>query len=153
MIVFKKNSDKYACFNNSYEAPVMYDCITYKSSEAALQAQKTFEITERMEFAKLSADEARKKGKSIKLRDDWQDIKYDVMCNILYVKFKQNKGLMDILLETGSEPLVADMSHIHDMEWGTCFCRKHGGKGKNLLGKALEEVRSKLAIDNILGKD
>ena len=70
-----------------------------------------------------------------KFRDQ---VKYDVMIKALQAKFSQHKDLKDILLGTGNKTLVEDAKY--DNVWGV----GSDGKGQNLLGKALMQVRGEL---------
>jgi len=64
-------------------------------------------------------------------------VKLDVMRTGLLEKFRQHPELLDILLSTGDLPIHEDSRT--DSEWGWA-----GGKGKDLLGKALVSVRREL---------
>lgn len=67
------------------------------------------------------------------------------MVEVLQAKFSQNPDLQEILKGTGEEELVENTTGWHDNIWGNCECEKCVGKpGKNLLGKALMEVRKGL---------
>ena len=72
---------KYFFLSNFYESPVIYDGITYLNNEAAFQAQKTLTNKERLAFAMLNPSQAKKLGRSVSLRPDWEDIKIDIMYN------------------------------------------------------------------------
>ena len=71
------------------------------------------------------------------VRADWDEVKEDVMKRALRVKF-QDKELGIKLMNSGQRPLVYD--DCYDPYWGS----GRGGKGKNRLGKLLEEVREEL---------
>lgn len=81
----------------------------------------------------------------VKIRDDWDDVKDDVMRLIVFEKFSQNDNLRKILLETGNKRLF---EHTHrDAYWGDGHPIKDPsvhGNGKNMLGIILEETREKL---------
>ena len=81
-------------------------------------------------------------GRKVQLRHDWEEVKYRLMVDICYAKFTQNPELKEILLSTGDETLVENTTGWHDNIWGNCECPRCINKeGKNLLGKALMEVR------------
>lgn len=142
MIKFSKTDDKYGCFSNFYKCKIIYDGLEYKSSEAAWQAQKTLDVNEREQFCNYTAYQSKKLGRSVKLRSDWESVKYNLMIDVCYAKFNQNTDLKEILLSTGDEELVENTTGWHDNIWGNCECPRCINKvGQNLLGKALMEVR------------
>jgi ribA/ribD-fused uncharacterized protein len=92
--------------------------------------------------------DVKKLGRKIKNfdEDDWSKVRYKVMKKGLKYKFKQNPKLMKKLLSTGDKLLVE--ASPYDKVWGvglTAAQVKRGEKfnGKNLLGKALMEIRAK----------
>lgn len=145
MIKFKKKDPDYACFSNFYPCNIEYGGITYNNSEAAWQSLKTLDIDERRSFSECTGGSAKKKGRKVKLREDWEDIKYNLMVDICYAKFAQNEDIKDILIGTGDEEIIENTTAWHDNIWGNCECPRCINKpGKNLLGKALMTVREKI---------
>ena len=145
VIKFTKLSAKYGVLSNFYPCNVTFDGLTYPSSESAWQAQKTLNLSERKKFTECSASVAKKMGRSVNLRSDWESIKYQLMVDVCYAKFSQNIGLAKVLLSTGDAELVENTTAWHDNIWGNCECVKCCSViGQNLLGKALMEVRAKL---------
>jgi ribA/ribD-fused uncharacterized protein len=77
----------------------------------------------------------------------WEDISYNVMLEGLYAKFSV-EGLKQVLLDTG-DAFIEECAP-YDEFWGTglsCDEALNGekvAKGKNNLGKALMETRSKI---------
>lgn len=131
-----KFRDEYYFLSNFYEVPVTYENITYQNNEAAFQAQKTLDENKRKNFAFLSPDAAKKYGRKVRLRSDWEEIKFNIMYEICRAKFTQNPDLAQKLLATGDEELV-EGNDWSDMIWG-----KVNGKGQNNLGKILMRIRS-----------
>ena len=84
---------KYFFLSNFYQAPVCIDGIMYRNNEAAFQSMKTTDLEKRKEFVNLDPSEAKRKGRKIKLRSDWEQIKYDAMYIICFAKFYQNLEL------------------------------------------------------------
>lgn len=147
-IYFQKTSNLYGCFSNFFPCTVDFDGLTYRSSEAAWQAQKTLDPVIRKKFTGLSASESKRLGRQVALRSDWEDVKYQLMVDVCYAKFSQNKGMAVNLLSTGENELVENTTGWHDNIWGSCFCsRCRNIDGRNLLGKALMEVREKLRAE------
>lgn len=132
---------KYEFLSNFYECEVEYDGLTYGSSEAAYQAQKAKDPAMRACFTELSPDEAKRLGKMVELRDDWDDIKDKVMRSILMAKFEQHPDLADKLRDTDGCTLV-EGNWWHDNFWGNCQCSECADiVGQNRLGRNLMLVR------------
>ncbi len=149
MISFSLVNRKNGWLSNFYPCTVVYEGLTYKSSEAAYQAAKTLNQEERLKFTEYDAKTAKKKGKRLKIREDWEDIKYKVMVDVDMSKFTQNEDLREKLLATGTETLFENTTRWHDNTWGCCNCEKCKDiVGMNLLGKALEEVRENLRSES-----
>lgn len=86
---------------------------------------------------------AKRLGRQVQLREGWEDIKIAVMRRALRVKFADGTPLARALLATGSAPLI-EGNDYHDIVWGVCTCRAHGGRGLNYLGLLLQRVREEL---------
>lgn len=129
--------------SNFYDAPVEYDGILYLNNEAAFQAQKCSTKEERYAFAYLSAVKAKRKGRQVKLRDDWDRVKVGLMEEIVWAKFRQNPHLAKRLLATG-DAILAERNDWHDAFWGIDSTT---GKGENHLGIILMKIREKLKSD------
>lgn len=129
---------EYYFLSNFYDASVIYEGIMYKNSEAAFQAQKTLDINERMKFANLSPSDAKKLGRRVTLRADWDDVKYLIMQNIVDAKFNQHPMLAKSLIATENEHLE-EGNTWGDKIWGTV-----NGVGSNWLGMILMNTRERL---------
>ena len=67
------------------------------------------------------------------------------MVAVCYAKFSQNEDIKQVLLSTGNTEIVENTTGWHDNIWGNCECEICKEKpGKNLLEKALMEVREQL---------
>lgn len=139
--------DAYAFLSNFYDVPVEYNGLCFCNSEAAFQAQKTVDETERVQFTNLDASNAKRLGRIISLRDDWERVKIQVMYEVCYAKFIQNPRLAKWLIETGDEILV-EGNTWNDKFWGVC-----NGEGANNLGKILMAIRTELSFDAPKVKD
>lgn len=124
--------------SNFYETQITYEGITYPSVENAYQAAKTISQEERLKFVNITAKEAKSFGKKITLRDDWEQIKIQVMWNLIYEKFTRNRKLLSSLLLTG-DTQIEETNWWGDRFWGVCK-----GEGENHLGKLLMKLREKL---------
>jgi len=129
-------------FSNYYPAPTVYEGIAYSTSEAAFQSAKTLDADARRAFINIDPGKAKRDGRSLNLRPDWEQVKYRVMLDVLSSKF-QDPVLRQMLLDTGDRLIIEDTTGWHDNEWGDCHCEKcRHVTGRNMLGKALMEIRS-----------
>lgn len=129
---------KYAFLSNFYEAPVEYDGLKFKNSEAAYQAQKCESYEQRKQFQEMDPSRAKRKGRHVILRHNWDKIKITEMLEIVRCKFQQNEDLKERLLATGD-------AHLEEgNDWGDTIWGTVNGKGQNNLGKILMQVREEL---------
>ena len=129
----------YFFLSNFYETPVKYEGLTYPSSEAAFQAAKCLDPKARKIFQTMTPKQAKQFGRRVSLRPDWEEIKLQVMAEILKNKF-ENKILRTQLLATDTANLV-EGNYWHDTFWGVDLTT---GKGQNHLGKLLMNLRKNL---------
>lgn len=135
--------NEYYFLSNFYNCPVLYNGKQYMSSEAAFQAQKSLDDAVQWSFTGLSARDARTKGKTVSLRPDWEEVKDEIMSEILESKFS-NPDLKEKLLETG-DAYLEETNTWHDNYWGNCICNKCKDiPGGNMLGKTLMNLREKI---------
>ena len=73
-------------------------------------------------------------------REDWGDVKDEVMYSALEAKFTQHPDLTELLYATGKAYLV---EHTRgDKYWADGGDGGSGEKGKNMLGKLLVKLRN-----------
>ena len=118
--------------------------IMYPTVEHYFQAMKTLNSGIRMDIARESTPgKAKRAGRQVVLRPDWEDVKLDVMKGALRLKFR-DYGLRTKLLATGDEYLE-EGNTWHDNFWGVCHCIDCQDKmAHNHLGKLLMEVRDEI---------
>lgn len=135
---------EWAFLSNFYESEIEFDGITYPTNEHFFQAMKTLDEEERRAIANCrTPGQAKRMGRRVALRPDWENMKEDIMFLGLCLKFSDEQ-LADWLLETGDEELVEGTTW-HDNEWGNCTCPKCANiPGKNKLGKLLMRARAML---------
>ena len=139
---------EYEFLSNFYHSPFTHDGITYPTNEHFFQAMKTLDIETRKAIAAAPTPGAAKRmGRHVALRPDWEKIKVDVMRLGLILKFTDAE-LAEKLIATGDEELV-EGNWWHDNTWGNCHCTECSRKGgRNLLGMLLMEVRKELQYQN-----
>lgn len=124
----------YYFLSNFYERGFLFDGLYYQNAEAAFQAQK--DPARRDEFLFLRPFDAKSLGRRVRLRPDWEEVKIDVMREVLRAKFDQLPDLKEKLLATGNRILVEGNNH-GDTTWGQV-----NGKGSNYLGRLLMGLRT-----------
>lgn len=118
---------------------VWFDGHIYSSVEHAYQAAKTLDDKERVGIRHIpTPNQAKKLGRKVTIRSDWEDIKVDIMRELLKEKFAQ-KPERDILISTGNEELI-EGNWWGDRFWG----QSPLGNGKNWLGTLLMEIREQI---------
>ena len=130
--------DEYFFLSNFYDSTVTYNGLTYQNREAAFQAQKCQFLHERIPFTKMNPSEAKKAGRKVVLRKDWETVKINIMAQIVKAKFEQNEELAIKLLNTG-DAYLEEGNNWGDHIWGTV-----NGQGANYLGYILMGVRDHL---------
>lgn len=143
----KEFRGEYFFLSNFYEAPVRYDGIKFLNNESAFQAMKCENREDRLNFAMLDPSSAKRKGRRVQLRKDWEDIKEQCMYDIVLAKFSQNHDLKTRLLAT-KNAYLEEGNTWGDREWGTV-----NGVGKNKLGKILMRVREVLKEESVEEKN
>ena len=132
---------QWAFLSNFHNSEIEFEGITYPTNEHFFQAMKTFDIDERRAISNcVTPGQAKRMGRRVALRPDWEQVKINVMYMGLSKKFT-DEHLADLLLKTGDEYLEEGTTW-HDNEWGNCSCPKcQNIEGKNLLGQLLMKVR------------
>ena len=139
---------KYAFLSNFFYAPFVYDGIIYPTNEHFFQAMKTLDQEKRKQIAEAKTPGAAKRmGRQVQLREDWEQVKYTAMRVGVERKFDAHPGLAKKLIATGDAILIEGNSW-HDNTWGSCLCPKCADiAGKNWLGEILMERRKELVSD------
>lgn len=130
--------------SNFYIADFVWNGVLWPCSELAYQAAKATTREDYISFLQMTPGQAKRFGRQIKVRSDWEEVKYGIMHDIVLEKFRQNPELAAKLLATGYAHLEEGNNH-GDQIWGVCPPRS--SQGSNLLGKILMEVREELRSD------
>ena len=131
-MIFRNN---YYFLSNMFPCRINYNGKTYKCVESAFQAQK--DLSSDLNFEEIDGFTAKKYGRRVNLRKDWDNVKIRIMKEILIAKFTQNPILL-IKLKEITEPIIEENTW-NDTFWGVC-----NNKGYNNLGRLLEEVKIEL---------
>lgn len=135
-------SGEHRWLSNFWPVDVTHEGVGYSSTEAAYQAAKTEDVKIREEISRLSAAEAKRFGKRVTLRRDWESVKVSVMRDLLRLKFAV-PDLRERLLATGDAQLV-EGNWWGDRFWGVC-----DGRGENHLGKLIMEIRDEIRAGGV----
>jgi ribA/ribD-fused uncharacterized protein len=139
----------YEAFSNFTACLVQMDGVLYKSVEHAYQAAKTDVREYRLPFQNCTAAHAKRIGKGLALRRDWDTYKFVVMEDLLRQKFSDlNPQFKQLLISTRGQEIF-EGNNWHDNIWGTCYCSKCGDKGNNALGKMLMKIRDEFLDEEI----
>lgn len=121
--------------SNFHPCEITHRSLTFPSVENAYQAAKCAIESDRLRFMYLPAGKAKRLGRTVPLREDWEYIKIDVMRELISLKFEEGSELAGKLIDTGNEELIEGNS------WGDRFWGVYKGKGANHLGRLLMERR------------
>lgn len=156
VLFFSRDRADFPFLSNFYPCSVELDGTLWPNTEAYYQAQKSDNPEYRARILKRPEGRWSKKvGNSYledgqfppkswfrthseDLRTDWKSRKVEVMRRGLHAKFTQNENLRLALLNTGTAKLIEDSPN--DSFWGL----GEDGRGNNLLGKMLMELREEL---------
>jgi len=132
----------HAFLSNFHPADIEFEGAHYPTVEHAFQAAKTTNLEER-EKVRLAATPtlAKRLGRKVGMRRDWEAVKVNVMRELLRLKF-QHPELRARLLATGDVRLI-EGNTWNDRTWG-CVWVKTQWVGRNLLGQLLMQVRAEL---------
>lgn len=140
-IKFYSVNDEYGELSNFAWYPINLDGKIWPTTEHYFQAQKFTDTTYQEKIRKaaspmLAATLGRDRKQ--KIRKDWDTAKNNVMKKALLAKFNQHPLLRELLLSTENAKLVEHTEN--DNYWGD----GGNGKGKNMLGQILMQIRKEL---------
>lgn len=130
---------EFSFLSNFHDVEIRYGSLKFKNVESAYQALKSKDYEVRKKFENLSGAEAKRLGRKVNLREDWNSIKDNVMEYLVRIKFK-NVELRRKLLATGEQPLI-EGNYWNDRYWGVDL---KSGLGKNKLGEILMKIRKEI---------
>lgn len=128
--------NQFRFLSNFWIAPIQVGGMNFATSEHAYQAAKSLDPEDWRVIQKCNTPGAAKKaGRYITMRPDWDQIKLEAMEEILRAKFDQHQYLMKSLKKTKPWELIEENTW-GDTFWGVCK-----GIGHNHLGILLMKIR------------
>jgi ribA/ribD-fused uncharacterized protein len=124
-----------------FDESLVYQDIHYWTPENFYVAMKVpnnkIRQAERQKIAQMNPQKAKVYGRTLTLREDWDEVKVDIMRVAVGHKFKEGTSWQKKLLEF-NKPIV-EWNNWKDKFWGKCIFT---GEGENMLGKLIEEQRT-----------
>ena len=141
--MIKQFQKEFRWLSNFTPCTIILDGITYRSVEHAYMSAKSNDI-EWKHFCRdtYKPGDVKKASKKIKLRDDWDNIKVDVMHRCIDQKFDQ-EPYRSKLINT-EDQYIQEGNYHNDKFWGVCL---KTDEGNNMLGKLIMWKRDKLKGD------
>lgn len=138
----------YDFLSNYYPSKVCLDGMEFHCVENAYQAAKTEDVMQRGLFLSCTPVYAKKQGRRLTVRSDWDTVRGDIMLALLVQKFAKGTLLAQKLIETG-DAYLCELNRWHDNYWGACVCDRCKLSRKcNMLGSFLMTIR-----DTLISKD
>ena len=126
----------YLFLSNFAPSPIQYRGYTAATVEHAYQAAKTDNHDLFRTIITVSTPgKAKRMGRSLIPRPDWERVKLTVMRELLNLKFAHGSKLAQQLLDTGDAILIEGNT------WGDTFWGQCDGVGQNQLGNMLMNRR------------
>ena len=135
--------DEFAFLSNfaRFDTPMFYSTHMFITNEHFYQAMKFKDKETRDKIANHPSKGLKQYCSQFAIREDWEDIKKEVMWYGLSYKFSHsNPTLRQSLINTNDIQLV-EYNYWGDKYWGVC---SKTGVGENNLGKMLMDIRKQL---------
>jgi len=130
---------EYRWLSNFWACTIVYEGLIYPSVEHAYVAAKSLDLEFRQVVANTySPGKAKRLGRKVAVRDDWEEVKQSTMSTLIIKKFFPGGALAEKLMGTGLCRIV-EGNKWGDTLWGVC-----DGVGENKLGKILMMQRAHL---------
>lgn len=152
---YLRDKEQYGFLSNFYPSPFIIDNVRYSTVEHYYVSMKSDDLNYKQKIinsetpgrAKRLGDDNHKKSFFVnnlyKKKENWEEIKFEIMEKALYAKFSQNLTLKNALKATSPKLLLEDSPT--DLIWGTGVIDNNGNYyGNNMLGKLLMKIRSLL---------
>ncbi len=121
-----------------FDKPLIYQGIEYYTAENVYQAMKLpkDEVEKRRYIASLDPYGAKREGRKLQIRSDWDEIKLDVMEYVLRFKFAPGTSWHRKLMAIEGD--IVELNNWNDEYWGVSV---KTNRGQNHLGKLLMKLR------------
>jgi len=144
-----------SCLSNWFFAPFSVNGLSYPTAEHYMMAQKALYFEDYNIYRKilhtLSPAKVKLLGRRVRdfMEKPWHDVRFQIVVDGNYAKFSQNPELREYLMGTGDRVLAQAIAgdSIWSIGWPLDWPdidHPRFWNGKNLLGFALMEVRSRL---------
>lgn len=133
--------NEFYCLSNFSSFSIEEDGILYITSEYLYHTKKFNDPEIKMQIIQArSTHDAQKiaNQNKDKMREDWHDIKVDVMRDILRLKIDQHPYVKKKLLDTGDREIIENSWRDTFWGWG------ENKDGQNMLGKLWMELRGEI---------
>ena len=147
---YRANEKPYGAFSNLYKCSIIFEEETFPTAEHAYQAGKARKEAVRQWILNAPSPSlvamAAHGLYTWDIVPNWSKIKFDRMRDVLRAKYTQHENLRDLLLSTGDARLVESCRTDNPVNrtWGEV-----NGKGMNMLGILLMEVREELRKEQL----
>ena len=142
---YRSNEKPYGAFSNLFRRVIVFEGREFPSAEHAYQAGKPRkEAVREWVLSAPSPSLVAMAAHGLYTWDivpNWSEIKFERMRRVLFAKFSQHEDLRRLLVSTGNTRLVESgrVDNQVNRTWGEV-----NGRGLNMLGVLLMEVRSEL---------
>lgn len=150
-------------FGNFHKCNFAYKNLLWNSSEEAYMAEKAIFFNDYGAFFDILNSESPKEAKAIGRRvknfdaDKWNAISFDIMYDIVYQKFAQNKKMKEMLMDPELDGKHFVEGSPEDGIWGVKVAwddpridDMSNWNGENRLGKVLDKVRETFKQEYLL---
>ncbi|MGW8177502.1 MAG: NADAR family protein [bacterium] len=133
----------FAFLSNFADSPIRWRGKNFATVEHAYQAAKAQDTKDFEEIRRAKTPgKAKKMGRKVKMRQDWEEVKVSIMEELLRLKFSDPMLSVKLVQLNGE---LVEGNTWHDNFWGDCECDKCSKPGTNMLGKLLMKIRSEHA--------
>lgn len=140
--LIKSFDGNFAFLSNFMPAEVVFEGHHYPTVEHAFQAAKSLNPIVRLGIRNApTPGKAKQLGRQCKLRADWDQVKYNIMKDLVRQKFGFS-SYKKLLLATGNAYIEEGNT------WGDTIWGRVDGKGLNWLGIILMEIREELRAES-----
>lgn len=124
-----------------FEKPLRRQGLVYTTNEHFYQAMKSESLSVRTLISQHPSKGLKRYACQYILREDWEDIKLNVMLYGIRYKFSEhNPELRQMLIDTG-DIYIQEGNNWNDTFWGVNL---KTGEGENNLGKIIMKVREEI---------